>query len=99
MALAKIRKRQREVFIRQHYELSDCLEYDFGEVSLDCGEGIKTYHMVILSSPGGSFQWLYLYTNQKKAVFMDSPVSFFRDEHAQGYAGSQLLKMSETLIA
>lgn len=77
IALANIRKRQREVFIRQHYELGDRLEYDFGEVFLDCGEGVKTYHMAVLSSPGGGFRWLYLYTNQKKAVFMDSHVRFF----------------------
>jgi len=75
--LAKIRKRQREVFIRQHYELGDRLEYDFGEVLLECGEGVKTYHMAVLSSPAGGFRWLYLYTNQKKAVFMDSHVRFF----------------------
>jgi hypothetical protein len=33
--------------------------------------------MAVLSSPGGGFRWLYLYTNQKKAVFMDSHVKFF----------------------
>ena len=77
IALADIRKRQREVFIRQKYELGDRLEYDFGEVFLDCGEGVRTYHMAVLSSPGGGFRWLYLYTNQKKAVFMDSHVRFF----------------------
>ena len=77
IALADIRKRQREVFIRQEYDLGDRLEYDFGEVFLDCGEGTKTYHMAVLSSPGGGFRWMYLYTNQKKAVFMDSHVRFF----------------------
>ena len=77
IALADIRKRQKEVFIRQQYELGDRLEYDFGEVFLDCGEGVKTYHMAVLSSPGGGFRWMYLYTNQKKAVFMDSHVRFF----------------------
>ena len=77
ISLADIRKRHREVFIRQQYELGDRLEYDFGEVFLDCGEGVKTYHMAVLSSPGGGFRWLYLYTNQKKAVFMDSHVRFF----------------------
>jgi len=77
IALADIRKRQREVFIRQQYDLGDRLEYDFGEVYLDCGDGVGTYHMAVLSSPGGGFRWLYLYTNQKKAVFMDSHVRFF----------------------
>jgi transposase len=75
--LAKLRKRSKEVYIRQEYELGSRLEYDFGEVFLDCGEGVKTYHMAVLSSPGGKFRWLYLYTNQKKAVFMDSHVRFF----------------------
>jgi hypothetical protein len=75
--LAKIRKRQREVFIRQEYGLGERLEYDFGELMLDCGEGVKRYHMAVLSSPGGGFRWGYLYTNQKKAVFMDSHVRFF----------------------
>jgi len=76
-ALAEIRKRQKEVFIRQKYDLGDRLEYDFGEVFLNCGEGVKTYHMAVISSPGGEFRWMYLYTNQKKAVFMDSHVRFF----------------------
>jgi transposase len=75
--LAHLRNRKKEVFIRQQYELGDRLEYDFGEVLLDCCEGVKTYHMAVLSSPGGDFRWLYLYTNQKKAVFMDSHVRFF----------------------
>jgi transposase len=75
--LARIRDKKKEVFIRQQYDFGDRLEYDFGEVRLDCGEGVKTYHMAVLSSPGGGFRWCYLYTNQKKAVFMDSHVKFF----------------------
>lgn len=77
MELSSIRKKQKEVFIRQEYAYGDRLEYDFGEVYLDCGEGVKTYHMAVLSSPGSDFRWLYLYTNQKKDVFMDSHVKFF----------------------
>ena len=77
IALAGLRKRERVVYIRQRYELGERLEYDFGEVLLDCGSGVKTYHMAVLSSPGGEFRWMYLYTNQKKAVFMDSHVKFF----------------------
>jgi len=76
-ALAQIRKRGREVYIRQRYDLGDRLEYDFGEVSLILGGVLKKTHMAVLSSPGGGFRWLYLYTNQKKAVFMDSHVRFF----------------------
>ena len=75
--LARIRDRKPEVFIRQQYDFGDRLEYDFGEVKLDCGDGVKVCHMAVLSSPSGKFRWAYLYTNQKKAVFMDSHVKFF----------------------
>jgi len=75
--LSKVRARVKEVYICQEYEYGDRLEYDFGEVRLDCGEGVKVYHMAVLSSPAGQFRWAYLYTNQKKGVFMDSHVRFF----------------------
>ena len=77
IALSRIRKRQKEVFIRQEYDLGDRLEYDFGEVELILNGVVKTCHMAVLSSPGGDFRWLYLYSNQKKAVFLDSHVRFF----------------------
>ena len=77
IALAKIRKRVKEAYIRQEYELGQRLEYDFGEVRLDCGSGVRTYHMAVWCSPAGEFRWLYLYTNQKKEVFLDSHVRFF----------------------
>lgn len=38
---------------------------------------MKTYHMAVFSSPGADFRWLFLYTNQKKDVFLDSHVRFF----------------------
>lgn len=75
--LARLRERTREVFIRQSYDFGDRLEYDFGEVRLDCGDGVKTYHMAVFTSPASGFRWAYLYTNQKKGVFMDSHVQFF----------------------
>jgi len=76
-AIARLRKKLREVYIRQHYDYGDRLEYDFGEVTLDCGKGIRPYHMAIFSSPASNFKWAYLYTNQKQAVFQDSHVRFF----------------------
>jgi len=75
--LSKIRKRHKEAYIRQEYDYGQRLEYDFGEVRLDCGEGMRTYHMAVFCSPASGFRWLYLYTNQKKEVFLDSHVRFF----------------------
>ena len=74
----EIRKASKECFIRQEYNYGDRLEYDFGEVKLVIGGKVKTYYMAVLSSPGGNFHWAYLYTNQKKQVFMDSHVEFFQ---------------------
>lgn len=73
----KIRKKSAECFIRQDYDFGDRLEYDFGEVKLHIAGRTGTYHMAVMSSPGGDFRWAYLYTNQKKDVFLDSHVEFF----------------------
>lgn len=73
----RIRQKARECFIRQEYDFGDRLEYDFGEVKLCINGKTNVYHMAVLSSPGGDFRWAYLYTNQKKDVFMDSHVQFF----------------------
>ena len=75
--LAKLRNRQKQVFIRQQYEFGDRVEYDFGEVRLVIGGNVGTYHMAVFASPAGKFRWCKLYTNQKKPVFMDSHVKFF----------------------
>lgn len=73
----RIRQKANECFIRQSYNYGDRLEYDFGEVKLEINGRAVTYHLAVLSSPGGEFRWAYLYTNQKKDVFMDSQVRFF----------------------
>lgn len=73
----RIRKSHPECFIRQEYELGERLEYDFGEVKLEIGGKVSTYHMAVLSSPAGDFRWAYLYTNQRKEVFLESHVAFF----------------------
>lgn len=66
LEINRIRKHTRECFIRQEYAYGDRLEYDFGEVKLEIAGKVDTYHMAVLSSPGGDFRWAYLYTSQKK---------------------------------
>ena len=75
--IKRMRKTHPECFIRQEYELGDRLEYDFGEVKLEIGGIVRSYHMAVLSSPGGEYRWCYLYTNQRKEVFLESHVAFF----------------------
>lgn len=67
---------KKEAFIRQEYDLGERLEYDFGEVMLAIGSTTGKYYLAVLSSPAAGFRWAYLYTNQKKEVFMDSHVRF-----------------------
>lgn len=76
-ALARLRARPKQVYIRQQYGLGERLEYDFGEVKLIIDGKVGTYHMAVIASAGGKFRWVRLYTNQKKGVFMDSHVKFF----------------------
>ena len=67
----------KEAYIRQEYDFGSRLEYDFGEVKLVIDGIVKKCHMAVLSSPAAKFRWAYLYTSQKKDVFMDSHVRFF----------------------
>jgi transposase len=71
------RARAKEAFIRQEYDYGARLEYDFGEVRLEIGNKVGKYYLAVLSSPAADFRWAYLYTNQKKDVFLDSHVRFF----------------------
>jgi len=77
IALARLRAKPKQVFIRQQYEYGDRVEYDFGEVRLVIGCELKICHMAVFASTAGKFRWCKLYTNQKKPVFMDSHVKFF----------------------
>lgn len=76
-ALARLRERQKQVFIRQQYDFGDRIEYDFGEVRLVIGGLTEVCHMAVIASTAGKFRWLKLYRSQKKDVFMDSHVRFF----------------------
>lgn len=71
------REHAKEAFIRQEYDLGARLEYDFGEVRLLIGGEPATYHLAALAAPASGFRWAYLYTNQRKAAFLDSHVRFF----------------------
>ena len=71
------RDKKKEVFIKQEYEYGERAEYDFGEVKLEIGGVVGKYYMALFASPAGSHRWAFLYTNQKKEVFMDSHIRYF----------------------
>ena len=75
--LKEKRRRVMEAFIRQEYDFGQRLEYDFGEVKLVIGNVVGKYYLAVFGAPRAPFRWAYLYTNQKKAVFLDSHVRFF----------------------
>lgn len=66
-----------EAYIRQEYDFGDRVEYDFGEVELVISDKVQKYHMAVFGAPRSQFRWAYLYTNQRKEVFLDSHVRFF----------------------
>lgn len=71
------RNYQKECFIKQEYNLGDRVEFDFGDVKLEIHNTLVNAYMAVFSSPASNLRWAYLYTNQKKAVFLESHVSFF----------------------
>jgi transposase len=77
MRLKEKRQKLAEAFIRQEYDLGQRLEYDFGEVKLVIDGVVGKYYLAVFGAPRSSFRWAYLYTNQKKGVFLDSHVRFF----------------------
>jgi len=75
--LKEKRQKLAEAFIRQEYDFGQRLEYDFGEVKLVINGAVGKYYLAVFGAPRATFRWAYLYTNQKKAVFLDSHVRFF----------------------
>ena len=75
--LKEKRHKLAEAFIRQEYDFGARLEYDFGEVKLVINGVAGKYYLAVFGSPRAPFRWAYLYTNQKKYVFLDSHVRFF----------------------
>ncbi len=71
------RNKPKECYIRQEYDYGDRLEFDFGEVGLVIDGIVFTFYLAVLSSPATNFRWAYLYSNQKKSVFLDAHVRFF----------------------
>lgn len=76
--IKKKRDWRKEAFIRQEYDFGQRLEYDFGEAGLEIKGIARNYSLAVLSSPAGAFRWAYLYKTQKKEVFIDSHVRFFK---------------------
>lgn len=74
---SKKKAKLKEAFIMQEYDLGDRVEYDFGEVKLVIAGVVGTYYMAVFGAPSSKFRWAFLYTNQKKDVFLDSHVRFF----------------------
>ena len=79
--LKEKRNKLAEAFIRQEYDFGARLEYDFGEVKLVINGVAEKYYLAVFGSPKASFRWAYLYTNQRKDVFLDSHVRFFEMVH------------------
>ena len=69
--------KSKEVFIRKNSEPSHEVEFDWGEVKLDIGDGFKTYQMAVFASAKGNFRYSRLFTKQDTACFNEAHALFF----------------------
>lgn len=46
-------------------------------MKLEIAGKVRTYYLAVLACPASDFHWVYLYTNQKQAVFQETHVQFF----------------------
>lgn len=70
---------KKEAFIKQEYQPGETIEFDWGEVKLIIdGKPVKV-QLALFSTGYGSYNFGYLYNNQKMQSFLDAHVKCFRD--------------------
>ncbi len=68
---------KKEAFIKQEYQPGDTIEFDWGEVKLIiAGKPVKL-QLALFSTGYGSYNFGYMYNNQKTQSFLDAHVKCF----------------------
>jgi len=78
-AIAGIKRREREAFIRQDYPLGKTVEFDWGEVKLTIGQKPSILQMPVFATAKGNYRSADLYHNQKTESFLDTHANFFEE--------------------
>lgn len=71
--------KSREVFIRQHYEAGQAVEFDWGYVKLDVGGVRKELMLAVFTSCYSNHRWARLYYRQDMSSFLDAHACYFSD--------------------
>jgi transposase len=74
--------KNKECFIKQHYEYGQRAEYDFHQIKVKVGSQVKVYHQATISLPKSNYVFAALYKNERMESFLDSLVLFF--SHCNG---------------
>lgn len=73
----KLERKEREVFIRQHYEPGQAVEFDWGEVKIRIGGVIKRKMLAVFTSCYSNHRWAMLFNRQDMSSFLYSHVMYF----------------------
>jgi len=74
-----LKERVKEAYIKQHYNLGDRAEFDFGEVKLIINNVKTKLYLAVFSSPASNYRFVRMYDNQGMEVFKDAHVKFFEE--------------------
>ena len=96
-AIADIKRREREAYIRQEYMPGQVCEFDWGEVKLTIAGKNKVFQMPVFTTAKGNYRSADLYHNQKTESFLDSHANFF--EEAGGVYGQMVYDNTRVLVA
>lgn len=78
-AIADIKRREREAYIRQDYPYGKTVEFDWGEVKLTIADQNKVFQMPVFTTAKGNYRSADLYHNGKTESFLDSHANFFEE--------------------
>jgi len=71
------KNRGREVFIRQHYDPGQAVEFDWGYVKIDIGDKPKQMMLAVFTCTYSNYRWARLYYRQDMASFLDAHACYF----------------------
>lgn len=82
-AVNSIERKNREAYIRQEYIPGDVVEFDFGLVKLNMGNGvIKEFQMAVFTAAYSNYRWARLFPKQNTGCFLEAHATFFK--HIKG---------------
>ncbi len=72
-------ERTREAFIKQHYQLGEVCEFDWGEVKIYISGKLEKYQMSVFTSAAGNHRYGRLYKKQDTRSFHHAHAKYFEN--------------------